>query len=870
MFAVTHKYRTTFEELSQYYEGSARAAFEEGNYAYAAHISEEDLAIKAISLIMLGNPEKGLELMRKLPLTPELMYYRAIGNWFLEKRSELLTDLASLEGVPLSVAHCSCLNLVRGEKVNVLLLNREFNVKTFTGNSQINLLTMGYSPSDDIRIKLSDNKSSIMARLEECSFHPDLIIVYRPEYMLLPVWFEEFTCPKIAFVTDYDLHVYQKYADFMRFDAFVVYSGIDHYELTKLTGKPVFTHVLSHSISADTSNNNVPANERQFDIHVTGSSFRRFFADKSALLYQLTQLDSELEIRIDDGFVSPSRYKQTLNNTRLVPTFVRFYGCFPTRGVEALVQGASILYQEGGVLESFIPPTYEGIYPFPEYCVVGKLQQIVENALEEKTKCDSGTAELDAFNASRSVPMFLKTCIIISGLIGQKTTTAQPVMHRQDLCVVGIDDLHGGIAKGLTGEEHCRNFERMIEHNLQLPKTPQTLNSSAILSVYWLLHLERGLTWYRTGTKERLLEQAIGLWRKACELFPAHLVIRFNLARTCFHYGDCDNAAILFQEILDIYHEAEIEPLQDDIMSALFFYEDFFPYREYIDTIIRVPGDESMKLELKIIIASASAWYLALDKESRNDFPAAIQYGRRALEIYPENYLAIKGLTTLLISTLPLNPPENLCRSLVNDFEKGVSAYVLNLHSGFPEYIDLLINMGSVSSAKSALNAWFCFYSRVRRNGELLQIDLTFINKLMKHKELLPERAEKVFQLVTGFTQTGELNGIVDELAEEVVVVLARQAEMLNLLLYGITNGLVSLNRKESIRIIANRLLLSGRRMKGFSFYFRYILRVFTSKKATFGDKLNELLECVAEILQIHPRMFLAARFARQRLLRIF
>jgi tetratricopeptide (TPR) repeat protein len=864
-------YRTTFDDLSKYYGGSANAAFKHGNYAYTAHISDNDPLLKAVSLVMLGNPQKGVELISQLPQNTESLLYRSIGNWFLNNLSEAYTDLELLDVSQLSGAEQQCIDLIKGKTINVLMVNREFDAKKFVKNSQFNILTIGYSSLDDIALTFDDDMSSVTSKLQEHSFVPDVIIAYRPEYQLIPIMIECFSCPKIAFVSDYDLHVYQKYSDFMRFDAFVVYSGVDHYELARLTEKPVFTHILSHSIDMKTNILKVKPRDRQYDLHVTGSSFRRFFADKSIFLYQLTQLDKKLAIRVDDGFISPARYAKTLDNTRIVPTYVRYYGCFPTRGVEALVHGAEVLYQDGGVLESFLTPCSDGIYAYPEQTDTATLQKIVYQILDgssaRKTSTDSN---YNVFDASSSVPVFLKFCAIISKHLPYISTGSPQNSFRKDICVVGIDDLHGGIAKGLSGEEHCRNFERMIHYNLSLPNTPQSLNSSAILYTYWLMHIDRGLTWYQIGSKERLLNGAVKIWEHACKLFKTNLVIKFNLARFYFHFGKVNESKPLFVNLVENYTGLLLDPVNDDIMSALFFFEDYFPYREYIDTIIGSKIDENTTETLKNIIISASAFYIALIHEGDNDVASAIKYAKLASQIYPDNHIAAKCLSTLQIKSLPESPSKQLRDEIISNFEKSVLAYPLNLHLCFPEYIDLLIKSGDNEVAKSALESWFLFFSRVRKSGELLPIDTIFVTKLLKHTDLMSDDAKQVFSSVARFLCSGDLLNNEDEFTEEVILALTKQVEVMEKYVKGISCGKITIRRKETYRIIARRLLYSKRHLLSLRFYLLYFIRVlFYSKTYSVVDKITESLECIADILMLYPRLFLVARLTRQRLLRI-
>lgn len=301
MLDFNSSYRTTYQEISDHYSASPEAAFKKGNHSFAASISECNSELHAISLIMQGNVLPGLQVLKQLPVTKDSLFYINLGSWMLgddagcriySKELSSRYDLTDFDG--------KCCELFEKVKINVLLMTREFSCVGIDFGP-FHFKTIGFTKNNDIVLSISDGIEEILSNLAAIDFVPNFLFCFRPEYQLIPNQLQNLPFHKIAFVSDFDLHLYQKYDDFRRFDSLLVYSATDHYELSRVLDIPVFTHVFSHTLSSAVAPGCRRSEDRKYDIHVTGSSFREFFADKTNFLYHLSQLDSKYAVRIDDG-----------------------------------------------------------------------------------------------------------------------------------------------------------------------------------------------------------------------------------------------------------------------------------------------------------------------------------------------------------------------------------------------------------------------------------------------------------------------------------------------------------------------------------------------------------------------------------------
>lgn len=835
-------YRTTHQEISDRYCASPEAAFNDGNHAFAASIAAQDSEIYGISLILQGNVPLGLKVLEAMPATQESLFYRSLGNWFLGDGANcrMCTDKL-LSTFDLSTFQSNCRELFAKDKINVLLMSREFSAVGID-SALFNIKTIGFTNHNDVVLSISDGRDEIVRKLGDIAFEPDFLFCFRPEYQLIPNQLQYLPFPKIAFVSDFDLHLYQKYDDFRRFDSLLVYSAADHCELSGIMDVPVFTHVFSHSISSVTAKSCRLPEEKKYDIHITGSSFKEFFSDKSFFLYKLSQLDHNYSIRIDDGFLSPTKYLKSLENTKIVPTYVRFDGCFPTRGIEALAHGTRILCQSGGVLEQFLEPEADGVHLFgPATAYNDANRALSYRNIEVDYKVRNKITKL--WGKEASLTILMKFCAFLSMKIDVKL----PISNlRNDYNVVGIGDLHGGIGGGLTGEDHCNNYNLLIAYNSSIKQSPSTINSSAILNCYRVMHINKGDVWNYNTNVSSLESEAIRLFMKGIDLYENHLVLRFNLARVLFHSGSAHESYKHFEYICDAYETMDFDPYQDDVMSALFFYESLFPYRRYINALIRSESEKYQTQLPRQIIASASYWYCSLLAQSSNDTDGAIRYGYRSIELFKDNHIAKKGLSKLLYERMKGGRRDLFSDDYVDLFEQSAGEYVLYLHDGLVEYSYELIARNDIDKLKRVLNSWFNFFSRSRINGFLFPVNTQFVSEMVRLQLYLPEYAVKIFVRCHSFFSDSARLGALDELEEAMLLSVFRETNERGWLWKQARKGTVIFTQPESYLIFAKNHALDGRIWQSLFCFITY-LKHLDNGRAGVKEYIVETMEFTLE-----------------------
>jgi hypothetical protein len=865
MFSGKLTYRTTYEDINSAYGGSLELAFSEGNYAFVAQFGKQSPELYACSLIMLGLAEKGLSILSMHSIdTVRSRCYENFATWCIGKENESPKEVEDQESVsekPLQELTRRLSILRRRGQINVLLVNKELELPEDKQISEFNIVTIGYSSIDDIHIVPGENALSIREKLDLINFTPDFILVFRPEYLLLFEGLQDFSCPKIAFCSDYDLHIYQKYNDYLKFDKLIVYSSIDHFEISKVYKRDTYTHLFSTLLDTRPLESKKRINERSFDVQISGSSFRTFFADKSILLYELTQLEDNYNVCIHNGFFSPTEYIQILENTKLIPTFVRFYGCYPTRGIEALVHGAGVFYPDGGVIEQFLDKDTDGIFPYSSESI----RDDIKKAIKELDATEQVMLKEEVYNTIKyenSFYVFLKFCAFIS-LFKNKQTNINKGDFNRPYSVVGNQWLHGGIGQSLKYNEHIKNFLHIINYDLTLKPSKHSYNSIASTYIYLWQTLDENFTASSKQYRLQLISLAIETLKDGIKAFPEHLVLRFNLARLCYHLGSKDRAREIFSYILDPLIPLQFDYLQDDVWSPLFFYEDHFPYRAYIDKIIVAERDGIIFDGASSVLTSASAYYLAMLCHDECNYEETVFLAKKALQLFDFNTPA----KFLLSRVLMQNPVTELSLEsrLVGAslFEECVREYSKYLHDGILDYVEVLRQDGRNEQIREALKAWFRFFKRVRVNSEVLPLDRYFLDRLASFKDLLSEELALVVDQLMKFYKDEliENNTI---LLEEIILKSVYDPGVVEKLIEAINKKRLVIKNGEIYRIMGIVLI----RKKNYLSASRYLFRYATYLKDNF-DTHNKaithiLCEIGAEILKAVPFLYRFARDLRQ------
>lgn len=852
--------------VEEHFGFSPELAFQDGNYAIAARLGRHDPELLGCATIMLGNPEKGIEILENAGLeTERSLFFKSFGLWCLGRTSESLECVATLASATRGddKIYRSWRELLARKTINILVMNKELSLPRKLCNGAITIVTVGYSHDNDIVIEPGADAAWVLEQLDKRKFVPDYMLVFRPEYLLLFDELETLPWPKLAFLSDYDLHLYQKYSDFIKFDKLIVYSAVDHFETNRLFGVDVYTHVFSSSLHSHRTPSPSRNREADYDIFVTGTSFRHFFADKSVLMYKISQLDDSYNIRIVDGFTTSGLYRQALYNTRITPTFVRFYGCFPTRGIEALAAGGAVLYQDGGVLEDFFVKNDDKIFPYREETLESDVEEAIERIRE---KANAPVAEKIArlMGYERALPMFLKFCAFIS-LFPKRLSAKTSTVERHDYRVVGCHDLHGGIGSGLNSWNHLINLDKIINLNRNLPFTVHSSLSIASSCLYAASFKRMGCSESLENEMSKYVKMAIDVLKKTVDRFPQRIVPIFNLARVIFHYGAFDRAEPYFKRLMEKTVD-ELDYLQDDLMSPLFFNEEHFVYRAYIDGIVSAERDNRQFCEALGIIKSASAHYLSLIMEQRKNIEKSIAYERSSIQIFSSNYIAQHHLSLLLYRFYKETGKKNVLPEMIQLFEQSVQLYPRYLHPGIIEYADALLTLGHEVKARSALDSWYRFFRRVREGHGVLSINRDFLEKILGFDELLPPNARLVFGVVRTAADYGRVSEM-PKLAEEILLNLARNDGWLANLYRVIRSGDIVLQHRESYSALASDLIRERFVSHGIFCFCRFVWRSLVNGN---GECIiEELKQFLLDLLKAVPRLDRVLRDARFHVRRI-
>lgn len=821
MIACPVKYRTTYEDIHNHYN-SIGHAFDNGDYVYAALFGDKEPELQGCAYIMLGHPEKGLEILsdRKINSSKSLLY-KAFALWCLNRKvegMEIMSDIS--KGQPEDSIYIKFFNLLKKDKINILVIDKSLRFKNKKQDGQMNVLTIGYSHMDDIQIDFDFGDTALSIILEEYNIIPDFLFVFRPEYNVLFKGLEHLPFPKIAFFTDYDMHIYQKYNDMLKFDKFIVNSSTEHFEMSNIFNREVYTHIVSYTSESPVSDfSNM---EKPYDILLTGSSFKTFFHDKSKIILSLTGLDKKYKLLINDGFVPSHKYYISfLSLAKAVPTFFRFYGLFPIRGMDALNSGASVLYQERGVLELFFEKYVERIFPYNN----SNILESAEHAIKNYNKCDTAAIKqklAKIFGRETSGERFLKFCAFVS-LFPLNNPRDIGCANRNDIKVVGYESLHGSVVNQnfLSPQKMAANFKKVIDYNMKHNRDKHTYNTIAITYIYLYQHMEELLSYREDKDKERLIGNAIEILEEGIKKYSNELILKFNLGRIYYHFNDIDKAKKIFLDILNGKDILHLDYLQDDVMSALYFYDDYFPYRAYVDNIVLSSMNKD-HISPKDIIYSSVAYYLSTIYGKEGNLRAAFKYSYNSLTFYHNNFITKNYLVTLLYQSNTFNKNENDLKKLIMYFEEAVSEYSRFIHPNIIYYIESAYELKEYEKLKVALKTWYYFFKRVRENFEVLSIEEDFIDKILFYSEYLPDEAREKFSNVKSWLRGAYLKDF-SEFEEEIIYKMLNRNKNYELL-YSNIKKFGYKPKIAKLYLGAGKFFISQHDIKkSFLFFFKYL-----------------------------------------------
>lgn len=575
------------------------AAFEQGNYAYAATHAGEDALLRGAALVMLGHHEGGLPTLDQVK-GPEALYYRAIALWGQNENrmaAGCLDDARLHYDVtePLLERMRRLRDLICGPPPRVLVQaqNQEppssFSIVSAMKQTCCEVLSIGYQSSDDYALDPYAPLPDVLARLPR-GWRPDFYHCYQVESNLMPVGLSRAPFPVIGYVSDYDTRIHTCLFRAQGCDAMVVTGGVDHHEVASGLGLPTIVFPKAVGIHAAAFAEVNPL-VKDCEVFCSGTTMSFYQLDKGRLIYRLMQLSDRHRVRIHRGFLSANQYVRDTARAKAVFSFVRRQPVWSSRALEALAGGAVALYQEGGGLDLFFQED-EGAVPYRE----DNLEAVVERVVTQwedryvRAALRGRARALKEFDLTVCMERYLKRLALLASTID--ASARRHIKTRPE-----VEWRHPPFARGafVASAEHKKRvwaagFEGTITRVEAIPAARRSSNDFNTLGFSYFALGYRAWQTGRHGDPKIVkpetiphIARSLAVFAQGCRQFPRHVVLPFNFARVCWNVGKHRQAYRVFGGLLQS-KDLILEPL-DDVFGDDFATR-YFPYRAYVDTLM--------------------------------------------------------------------------------------------------------------------------------------------------------------------------------------------------------------------------------------------------------------------------------------------
>jgi tetratricopeptide (TPR) repeat protein len=632
---------------------SGWAAFEQGDYFYAATHAGEDQRLKGAALIMMGHHEGGLPLLEGFE-DPTTCYYRAVALWGYGENGEALSwirrglrpsDLDPATRRRLADLH----TLIAGGPIRVLVQARNaappssFGIVTaMKASPHFEVRSIGYQESDDVQLEPYEDLAHVLGRLPS-GWVPRFFHCYQVDSNLMPVGLEQAPFPIIGYVSDYDTRVHTCFYRAKACDAIVAAGGVDHYELSHGFGLPsvVFPKVVGIDAAVFSRTD---FGRKDWDVFSSGTAMTFYQNDKGTLVYRLTQLGERFRVRIHQGFMESSCYVEQVARAKAVFSFVRRQPVWSSRALEALGGGAVALYQEGGGLELFLGED-EGAVPYRE----DNLEAVVARVIDrwDDTYCAAalrGRARvLREFDLKVCMDRYMKRLALLAGDLERTRRTRRGIPLEANLRYPPTSRGSFVASKSVRKRIWASAFATTVPLLRSVAKERRGANYDNICAFAYFMLGHRDSDFYslywklipHQGTRE-YFAKAVATLEEACGRHPRDLLLSFNLGRLCYHTGRIDRAYEVFTRIRSM-PTVQFNPLID------LYGEDFgemnFSFRAYVDRLIHyLVSKEERWLDQMAAIVLASIWhYCGLIEHKRGQAAQSLHSLRRCLRLFSDH-----------------------------------------------------------------------------------------------------------------------------------------------------------------------------------------------------------------------------------------
>lgn len=605
---------------------STEELFRRGNYTgVATEGSDQDWQTYA-ALGLIGKVDQAIQRLSSFVELDEARFYLAVSHW-IGGHTDKAVDL--LKTCPQEHAQ-NLLKLVQQPKIHVLAQ------LPWTRTGSWDLLT---AAADDKKFSIENISfhADDLANEPYADIHsfynsdqpPDFYICQMVEWHLVPPNLQELTCPIFGQTADYDLHLQAAYPWLQLFDELLVTDHTEWADVTRLVSVPVATFPKSFCLSDSLPE--LSAGTRTTDLFLSGTVAHPYHPDKAKLVYQVLT-ETDLNIKLVNGFEGINKYYKNLSESKVCFTYVRHPGATPTRGLEALAMGSAVVAQEGSVLALFAGEA-KGVlsYDFEKNNLASVLQDAVNQWPVLKDQAIEGAAVIrQEFASSLVASQYLRFLTFLAAKpVNKRLDQRQPVacdrlIQKRVVLQKGWLPSYDFVGSKLLRNIGQENLQR-LEHQIADGEANSLIYNDAFREIVLANYHQAMQSLFSSNT---WLVQAAAIAEAGIAAFPSSLVLRFNLIRTCLHFGrghQVERALNLLRKTLDYpLSYWDVDNLED--VFPYDFCPEFFNYRKYFDIVTEsMKNGHDVQLELAKLLLASLVYYLARYTEHPGLFERAIE-----------------------------------------------------------------------------------------------------------------------------------------------------------------------------------------------------------------------------------------------------
>ncbi len=624
--------------------------FEQGDYHYVAiHGADGDWRTHA-SLGMCGNTIPALARLADFN-SKEARFYEGVIRWVDGDEAGAIQLLE-----PLDNPHAdNLLRLIRKPQISILSqlpwtrsTGGPHNVLPVAEqNTKFDIRNISFAPGD-----LPNRPDANIHDYYDATNPPDVYLAEMIEWHVIPPNIQELPCPIIGQSADYDMHIQTIYPWLQVFDEIVVTDLTEYADLRGLVNVPVSTFSKPYSLPPVLPD---PIEcESDLGPVITGSLYNIYYPDKADMMRQILA-SKDLQPFFYNGFFQANVYYQVLARSKLTVALTRHLGATPTRGFEALAMGTVLLVPEESCLRLFTGEN-DGVVPFS--LANNGLQKAIETVMSDHERYAEGVRRgmeivRREFDPVRASSQYLRMITYLA---------ARPRDPRHPLPEKALQSRSVSY-KGFLQADAATTYRSMRDSRLQdwqsRPVGEHTLASLTLPARELLLEYESRSLMPNENDATPLVTMALEIYRKAFELFPLSLALRFNFIRAAFHFGDeqdIEQALNLTKGTLDAAPGMlSLTPL-DDIMTWDYC-PNFFNYRSYLQITTEALRDKTNRQDdLKTLIRASLHYYYGRMSGEQGHFEnaAALDPDFSAYRLWQAKELDRRGDPESAKSAIPL------------------------------------------------------------------------------------------------------------------------------------------------------------------------------------------------------------------------